>query len=564
MGKYQDTSVIQLLNDINEKIFLPEIQREFVWDTDRNKFEDKLYDLFDSIIRGYPIGTLLLWEVKHKDLVKDNITVLNFLEDNSKTNEIKNTANFKDKEISLVLDGQQRLTILNLAFKGVFVDNYYKKKRKKYLYFNLLSSPKKNQEVNERKYELKIFESDKDYFFDKDKLWFSVSNFLSSECTKSEFKRKLCNEFKIEKDEEKDRINDNLNDFKDSIQNLNISYYSIDHSKSDEEALEIFVRVNSGGVILTYSDLLFSKIKHHWKKGEDKIDAREEFKDFLEEINSNSFKFDNDFLLKSSLFLINKDIRYRLKNFNKENVLLIKKIWEDLKKSMKTSVEVLKSMGINSSKVLRSNNSIIPIIYYVYKNQLQSIEPDKNDYRLIKKYIYLILLNRVFGGQSDELLSTTRNILNTNSGNFPLTKIISELKKKKPILTEKEELLEIINDSKYKSDKNQLILNLIYNNQLIPDFQEDHMFPRKRTLKRYDKKDVDNIANIQALGAQTNASKNDKKFQEWVKKREDKSEYCKYHLVPDMVDYDEKYFPNFLKKRKDLIKEKLSSALGLN
>mgnify|MGYP001565125536 CR=1 FL=1 len=77
MGKYQDISISKLVKEINEKYFLPEIQREFVWDKDKSKFEDKLYDLFDSIMRGYPIGTLLFWDVKHLNLVEDNITVLN-------------------------------------------------------------------------------------------------------------------------------------------------------------------------------------------------------------------------------------------------------------------------------------------------------------------------------------------------------------------------------------------------------------------------------------------------------------------------------------------------------
>ena len=47
MGKYQDISINKLVKEINEKYFLPEIQREFVWDKDKSKFEDKLYDLFD-------------------------------------------------------------------------------------------------------------------------------------------------------------------------------------------------------------------------------------------------------------------------------------------------------------------------------------------------------------------------------------------------------------------------------------------------------------------------------------------------------------------------------------
>ncbi len=89
-------------------------------------------------------------------------------------------------------------------------------------------------------------------------------------------------------------IGNNLEKLQKAVKDDNIYYYLIDADKSDEEALEIFVRVNSGGVTLTYSDLLFSKIKQYWKKGEEKVDAREEFKDFLEEINKTGFDFNND------------------------------------------------------------------------------------------------------------------------------------------------------------------------------------------------------------------------------------------------------------------------------
>src|SRR3989344_741732 len=178
MGKYQDISINKLVKEINEKYFLPEIQREFVWDKDKSKFEDKLYDLFDSIMRGYPIGTLLFWDVKHLNLVEDNITVLKFLDNSNKENEIVERDNFKHRPINLVLDGQQRMTILNLALRGVFEDEYRKKKRKRNLYLNLLIELDDSKEVNERAYEFKILDSDKECFLEKNKLWWKVKQII--------------------------------------------------------------------------------------------------------------------------------------------------------------------------------------------------------------------------------------------------------------------------------------------------------------------------------------------------------------------------------------------------
>src|SRR3989338_7277853 len=107
MGQYQDISIKDLVDGINEKYFLPDIQREFVWNTDKNKFEDKIYDLFDSIMRGYPIGTLLFWDVNYERLKDDNISVLEFIKKTNTENESVALDFFKGRNLTLVLDGQQ-------------------------------------------------------------------------------------------------------------------------------------------------------------------------------------------------------------------------------------------------------------------------------------------------------------------------------------------------------------------------------------------------------------------------------------------------------------------------
>jgi uncharacterized protein with ParB-like and HNH nuclease domain len=258
MGKYQDISIKKLVKGINENYFLPEIQREFVWDSDKNKFEDKLYNLFDSIVRGYPIGTLLFWEAKYENLINDNITVLKFLSNSNKENESIERHNFKERKINLVLDGQQRMTILNLALRGVFEDDLRNKKRKRYLFFNLLNNPENNREINERNYEFELFDSEKDFFMKENKLWWKISNAIKEKFSIFEERDEILSGLDVQENE-KNLVGKNMEKLFNSINSENISFYEIDSEKSDEEALEIFVRVNSGGVALTYSDLLFSK-----------------------------------------------------------------------------------------------------------------------------------------------------------------------------------------------------------------------------------------------------------------------------------------------------------------
>lgn len=560
MGKYQDISIKKLVKEINEKYFLPEIQREFIWDKDKSKFEDKLYDLFDSIMRGYPIGTLLFWDVKYSNLVEDNITVLKILDNSNRDSEIVPKDNFREKPINLVLDGQQRMTILNLAFRGVFEDEYRKKKRKRNLYINLLSKSDNSKEINERAYEFKILESKEDYFPEKDKLWWRVKKIIDDKFSLYKEPNKLAEKFNLDKS--KDIIGTNLDVLQKAINNENISFYLIESDKSDEEALEIFVRVNSGGVALTYSDLLFSKIKQYWKKGERIIDAREDFKDFLNEINKDRFLFNNDFILKTSLVLIEKDIRYRVKNFDKNNVELIKNNWERIKNSIRVIVNFLNQIGINDKKSLRSNNALIPMIYYAYKRKLKEIDNTSKDFDLLRKYLYTILLNGVFGGQADSLLSDSREIIKEDEIKlFPIEDLFKQFIKRNKIIRKEDELLELLNEIRYNTDRSKLILNIIYGNCLPTDFQEDHMFSRTEMLKKHDKKIVDNISNLQPLGKFTNNSKNNKKFKEWLSESNRSEEYGETNLVPKMENYEDENFVEFTKKRKSLIFNKVKRFL---
>ncbi|MEZ5032655.1 MAG: DUF262 domain-containing protein [Saprospiraceae bacterium] len=103
----------------NQDIVLPAIQRDFVWK------EERITTLFDSIMRGYPLGIVLLWEtyldIKFREFEKDYQTESKYVFKD-------NTSN---RRIKLVLDGQQRLQSLSIALNGC-IDG-------KELYFDVLS-----------------------------------------------------------------------------------------------------------------------------------------------------------------------------------------------------------------------------------------------------------------------------------------------------------------------------------------------------------------------------------------------------------------------------------------
>lgn len=98
--------VEQLVSGVQQgSISLPDLQRPFVWSS------TKVRDLFDSMYRGYPVGTLMFWDVSEADSTRAI----------SSSSEI--TASHQ------IVDGQQRLTSLYAAMKGLTVqdDNYRQK-----------------------------------------------------------------------------------------------------------------------------------------------------------------------------------------------------------------------------------------------------------------------------------------------------------------------------------------------------------------------------------------------------------------------------------------------------
>lgn len=587
MSKYTDTNIKNLVEWINKTYLLPDLQRPFVWWDNASEFEDKVCSLFDSILRKYPIWTMLFWKVDKQRVKEDWIIPLKFI---NSSNDDRNELYWElleNKDYILVLDWQQRLTIFNLVFNWVFEDSNKGKIRKRNLYMNLFKNTEMIDNINDNLYEFKLFESSNgEYFLENDALWYRVKDVLNLSLI-SKKKNEIREKFSLDSTLEA-IMEINLETLKNSLNEQNISYYEIEKEKKDEEALEIFVRVNSKWTVLSYSDLLFSKITQYWKIGNDwnSPNARDLFYMFLKWDNLkwtekwinrywDWFDFDNDFILKTSLVLIDSEIRYRLKNFNKENIEKIKINWEKITKSIRVAIEFINSIWIKSNQQLGSNNSIIPLIYFIYYKNLEnrSIEINSENYKPMKIYLYLILINSVFGGQTDQLLSDARKVIKENiKDTFPLNEIIKKLSEKRSI-KKNNEIRELLDNIKYKTDKNRIILSLIYWNEYNNSYQEDHLYPQSKTKiycekNNINKSIVDNIGNIQILKTE-NQKKNDKEYKFY---REEiirtVNNYDEINLIPqldnELVDYTFDYFQIFLEKRKELIFNKIVDYFTLN
>src|SRR5690242_15107283 len=107
---YKPRSLFRIIEEMNKQLFLPHIQRPFVWE------EEQMIRLFDSLMRNYPIQTLLFWRTK------DEIKARKFMEQIDWDADL---SDFYDPNMSkggiekvFILDGQQRLQTLYAIFRG--------------------------------------------------------------------------------------------------------------------------------------------------------------------------------------------------------------------------------------------------------------------------------------------------------------------------------------------------------------------------------------------------------------------------------------------------------------
>lgn len=199
------------------QIAIPEVQRPFVWDT------SKVRDLLDSLYKGYPIGYVITWQ-------NPNVRL-------------------KDGKLSegkkILIDGQQRITALKASILGEYVVNKdYEKVRIK-IAFN----PK-----------TETFEVQNPAIL-KDKSWLpDISEVMNSNGIIGAVRRYM----ELNPDEDAEHIERNISDLL-AIQHKQVGTIDLSHDLDIETVTEIFIRINSQGVVLSQADFAMSKIASNEK-----------------------------------------------------------------------------------------------------------------------------------------------------------------------------------------------------------------------------------------------------------------------------------------------------------
>ena len=235
-------TVNQLIEKIDTgELGLPELQRPFIWK------DSKVRDLFDSMMRGYPIGYLMLWECPALEK-KKSIGV-----------DVHSYATPKQ----VIIDGQQRLTSLYAVMKGKKVINSNYQEKAIIISYNALSN----------KFEVgyQATKNDKEWIYNISEIYTTSSYQFINKYIAALAEYRTSKGLELT-DAERNKIAENVNSVY-NLKNHTLPVFDIKANAEEEDVSEVFVRVNSGGVTLKQNDFILTLLSLYWAEGRKQIET---------------------------------------------------------------------------------------------------------------------------------------------------------------------------------------------------------------------------------------------------------------------------------------------------
>jgi hypothetical protein len=552
------TTIWKMVRSLNDQdsgggFWLPNIQRPFVWS------EAQIEKLFDSIMREYPISTLLVWRtkaaVKHRKFI-------DHWKDSLKIGDAFVTQNEDAKH--LVLDGQQRLQSLMIGLRGSH--------NGKELCFDITSGAKLSAE--DIRYRFRFLAPSSIEW-----PWIRFAPLVKE--LSGGGKAAHAAALRLEKSAPSTvsatlagQIHDNVAIAQfELLVDENLSYQLLDSvdkpdSYDSDDVVEIFIRANAGGTKLGKSDLMFSLLASEWTS------ADEELEELLEDLNKTGYGFDRDFVLKACLVMLGRGAKYEVSKFRDPKIReqFVEK-WPQLSAAIKAVRDLLYGRTfLRSDKAVPSYLSLIPLIYFRYRYPAQwSDAVGRED------YVLRTMLSGAFSGTPDNMIDRCVKGIDQRGG-FDARELFQIIRDDGRAL---EVTSETILGTRYGKPLSHLIFNLWYRDfdyqpalqDNLP--QQDHLFPQSllrdvrevstksgRSRQRYTAEDRDQIANLALLTAKENGfqGKSGAPLAEWLPAQVEKDPgVLKRHLIPDNPElWKLENFPGFIEARKRLILERFA------
>ena len=538
------------------KIVLPAMQRPFVWK------EDRITKLIDSMLRGFPLGTALLWKTAtmqrfrrfQKDVQPDAGITVDFDSDDS-------------TERYLVLDGQQRLTSLFIGIAGTYDG------RK--LFIDVLSGVKGEKDAGDAYWDCRFLteKEAKDLnawprpageknggaervvfvrFQDLTKLAAAKAGVIATQ---------RAADLGLDAAQTLRMTTSYLQGATILASKTALQIHLIDEDAGEpmpiEEILEIFVRVNSGGLVLQKSDLLMSLLDLKWN------DIQPELYRAVKEINAaRPFNITRDDVLKSLLLAKGSETRFdrlvadrgRVEKLAAELPQLLPAVqaaWQSL------TLLLMDDCKITSERFFRGgHNSLLPFVMYLVGNPT----PSPAEKRRLVVAVYTALMSGVFAGAEARMGSFARKEC-VKGKPFPLERL-SRLVASHYGVNSLESLL---------SRHLDLALNIAHGGITLDNnpenLQRDHIFPRATLEKQGTPPDRTNhYANFHFLRAKDNLNKSDTPPHEWFKKPGEQPAYSDDDLKERLLTWEllqPGQFPTMLEERRKLIHDRALRLFGM-
>ena len=309
-----------LMDDVSTgRLKIPQFQREYVWSMQKSA------KLLDSIVKGYPVGTFIIWKTKERLRSVRNIGNLDLPEPD------------KGDYVNFVLDGQQRITSLVAALKGETIKR----------------SGGREEDFSRIVVDLEAEENEPVVKTSDDK---------SEQHTTIQLKTLLYGGFTALTRYDI-KYHKKLEDYKKRIESYNYSVIQVSDTPIDI-ATEIFTRTNEGGTRLSTFEIMVAKTYDYNKN----FDLSERFKALVENLGDVDYETlpDSSVLQTVSLVLTKECKRKIILSLEKEKII---EVWDDVMDAIKLAVDYLRDYyRIPVSNLLPYKTLVVPFAYFFYKH----------------------------------------------------------------------------------------------------------------------------------------------------------------------------------------------------
>ncbi|WP_240371924.1 MULTISPECIES: DUF262 domain-containing protein [Brevibacterium] len=579
-------TIADALHQIQDRrLILPAIQREYLWKP------SQVIRLFDSIMRGYPVGSFLSWRVSPETIKQ--FKFYGFMKDYSAFDNRHNPVIDipTDREIVAILDGQQRLTSLNIGLRGTYAyKNHGGWANKSWSYperrlcLNLEGEAPENELGLKYHFQFLVKADIEAGRTDGSRTWLPISEIFDA--AEPVEVMQIPARYGMGNDQQAIALVSKL--WQEVHNNRSLHFYE-ETDQDIERVLDIFVRVNSGGTVLSYSDLLLSIATAQWEG-----DARAAVHGLVDELNQtgNGFRFSRDTVLKAGLVLADVgDIGFKVKNFTNANMSKLEAGWEAMSCSLQVAVGLLGDFGL-SGGMLTADSVLIPVAYYVHHRGLDHTYREspktREDREALRSWVLRSLIIRgVWGSGLDTLLRDLREVIKAQGdAEFPVAAIERAMTLRGKPLTVTEAVVDDILSLTYGKPRTFAVLAALFPHvDTRNQFHVDHVFPGaqldRKLLKRRQNPDgtptltaeeIDDLlerrnslSNLELLPGLENIVKSDKAPDEWLAAEypsaDERSAFLARHDLPQSLPHSVDDFIDFFDERRAKLTTRIYAML---